>query len=131
MKGGRDLFSGKMLSINFYIETIIRAHQLCMDGYSILFNGKIITVWSAPKYCGRFDNCASIMEVDENLDKFFNIFEDAESSSNMQNEEKKRSDELLRKWEERKKKENNMSLSLSLSKSFNISLAILESLASV
>ena len=79
----------KFLYVNKF-ETIIRAHQLCMDGYSILFNGKIITVWSAPKYCGRFDNCASIMEVDENLDKYFNIFEDAETSSNLQNEEKKK-----------------------------------------
>ena len=79
----------KFLHVNKF-ETIIRAHQLCMDGYSILFNGKIITVWSAPKYCGRFDNCASIMEVDENLDKYFNIFEDAETSSGLQNEEKKK-----------------------------------------
>jgi serine/threonine-protein phosphatase PP1 catalytic subunit len=79
----------KFLHVNKF-ESIIRAHQLCMDGYSILFGGKIITVWSAPKYCGRFDNCASIMEVDENLEKYFNIFEDAESSSNLQNDEKKK-----------------------------------------
>ena len=30
------------------------------------------------------------MEVDENLDKYFNIFEDAETSSGLQNEEKKK-----------------------------------------
>ena len=30
------------------------------------------------------------MEVDENLEKYFNIFEDAESSSNLQNDEKKK-----------------------------------------
>ena len=60
----------KFLHVNKF-ESIIRAHQLCMDGYSILFGGKIITVWSAPKYCGRFDNCASIMEVDENLEKYY------------------------------------------------------------
>ena len=29
------------------------------------------------------------MEVDQNLDKYFNIFEDAETSMNINNEEKK------------------------------------------
>lgn len=60
------------------IDTIVRAHQLCLDGYNILFDGKIITVWSAPHYCNRFFNLASILEVDENLNKNFNIFEDAD-----------------------------------------------------
>lgn len=65
------LFENKM-------ETIVRAHQLCKEGYNILFDGKIITVWSAPNYCGRIFNYASIMEVDQELNKFFNIFEDSE-----------------------------------------------------
>jgi hypothetical protein len=43
-----------------------------------LFEGKIITVWSAPNYCCRFFNLASILEIDENLEKKFNIFEDAD-----------------------------------------------------
>lgn len=60
------------------LETIVRAHQLCYDGFNILFEGKIITVWSAPNYCNRFFNLASILEIDENLVKNFNIFEDAD-----------------------------------------------------
>jgi serine/threonine-protein phosphatase PPG1 len=67
----------KFLHLN-KMETIVRAHQLCKEGYLILFGGKIITVWSAPNYCGRIYNYASIMEVDEELNKFFNIFEDNE-----------------------------------------------------
>ena len=67
----------KFLHLN-KMETIVRAHQLCKEGYLILFGGKIITVWSAPNYCGRIYNYASIMEVDEELNKFFNIFEDYE-----------------------------------------------------
>jgi hypothetical protein len=45
-------------------------------------------VWSAPNYCARF-NYASIMEVDENMFKSFNIFEDAENkTSNMELKQK-------------------------------------------
>jgi len=36
------------------IKKVLRAHQLCMSGYQVLFEGKFITVWSAPNYCYRF-----------------------------------------------------------------------------
>ena len=54
----------------------------------ILFNGKIITVWSAPNYCNKFFNLASILEIDENLNKHFNVYEDSD---------RKVSDEELKK----------------------------------
>ena len=44
---------------------IYRAHQICQEGYQELFDGKLATVWSAPNYCYRFDNLASICELDE------------------------------------------------------------------
>jgi serine/threonine-protein phosphatase PPG1 len=72
-----ELVVDKFLHVN-NCDTIVRAHQLCYDGYNILFEGKIITVWSAPNYCNRFFNLASILEIDENLEKNFNIFEDAD-----------------------------------------------------
>lgn len=56
---------------------IYRAHQLAQEGYNEMFDGKLATVWSAPNYCFRFDNLASICEVDEHLDGHFNIFEDS------------------------------------------------------
>lgn len=56
---------------------ILRAHQLCMEGFSSLFDGHLSTVWSAPNYCYRCGNSASILEVRPDGDKFFNVFQAA------------------------------------------------------
>ncbi|KAJ3442388.1 serine/threonine-protein phosphatase pp2a-related [Anaeramoeba flamelloides] len=45
------------------INHIIRSNQLCMDGHQVLFSGKLITIWSAPNFCYRCGNVASILEV--------------------------------------------------------------------
>jgi hypothetical protein len=37
------------------------------NGYQFYANRKLVTVFSAPNYCGQFDNDASIMHVEENL----------------------------------------------------------------
>ena len=63
----------KFLNTNKF-NMIVRAHQLIMEGYRIHFNGKLFTVWSAPNYCYRCNNLASIMKLDANLSYKFETF---------------------------------------------------------
>lgn len=59
------------------IDIIARAHQLVMEGYKLMFNDQLVTVWSAPNYCYRCGNVAAILELDESLNRNFKVFEAA------------------------------------------------------
>ncbi|KAI9224985.1 Rb C-terminal peptide bound To the catalytic subunit of Pp1 [Blastocladiella britannica] len=49
------------------LDLICRAHQVTEDGYEFFADRKLVTIFSAPLYCGEFDNAAGIMTVDANL----------------------------------------------------------------
>ena len=44
----------KAFAHNNSIDLIARAHQLAMEGYKLMFDQTIVTVWSAPNYCYRY-----------------------------------------------------------------------------
>lgn len=49
------------------IDLVARAHQVVQDGYEFFAGRRLVTIFSAPHYCGEFDNAAGMMTVDENL----------------------------------------------------------------
>ena len=55
------------------LELLCRAHQVVEQGYEFYGNNTCVTVFSAPNYCGMFDNSGAMMVVDENLKCSFNI----------------------------------------------------------
>ncbi|KAK6031960.1 Ser/Thr phosphatase family protein [Ostertagia ostertagi] len=55
------------------IDLVARAHQVVQDGYEFFGGRKLVTIFSAPHYCGQFDNAAAMMTVDENLQCSFEI----------------------------------------------------------
>ncbi|RQM28959.1 hypothetical protein B5M09_002312 [Aphanomyces astaci] len=60
-RGAGYMFGGdiveKFLHLND-LQHISRAHQLCMEGYQVLFRDTLSTIWSAPNYCYRYVQCS-------------------------------------------------------------------------
>jgi serine/threonine-protein phosphatase PP1 catalytic subunit len=49
------------------MDLICRAHQVVEDGYEFFAKRQLVTLFSAPNYCGEFDNSGAMMSVDETL----------------------------------------------------------------
>lgn len=48
------------------------------DGYEFFANRQLVTIFSAPNYCGEFDNAGAMMSVDETLMCSFQILKPAD-----------------------------------------------------
>ena len=55
------------------LDLICRAHQVVEDGYEFQANRQLLTIFSAPNYCGEFDNAGAIMVVNADLMCSFKI----------------------------------------------------------
>lgn len=52
---------------NNNLQLICRAHQLVSEGYKFSHNNQLVTVFSAPNYCGNCGNDGAVMKINENL----------------------------------------------------------------
>src|ERR1700761_216431 len=64
------------------MDLICRAHQVVEDGYEFFSKRQLVTLFSAPNYCGEFDNAGAMMSVDESLLCSFQILKPAEKKQN-------------------------------------------------
>ncbi|SBT72407.1 serine/threonine protein phosphatase PP1, putative [Plasmodium malariae] len=65
------------------LDLICRAHQVrtdlvVEDGYEFFAKRQLVTLFSAPNYCGEFDNAGAMMSVDETLMCSFQILKPVE-----------------------------------------------------
>ena len=44
------------------------------DGYEFFAKRQLVTIFSAPNYCGEFDNAGAMMSVDETLMCSFQVY---------------------------------------------------------
>jgi len=63
------------------LDLLVRAHQVVEDGYEFFAGRRLVTLFSAPNYCGEFDNAGGIISVDENLMCSFQILKPSARSS--------------------------------------------------
>lgn len=59
--------------LKYDFDLIVRAHIVVEDGYEFFANRQLVTIFTAPNYCGEFDNAGAYMVVDEYLTCRFGI----------------------------------------------------------
>lgn len=62
---GIDVVESFLLKFGF--DLICRAHQVVEEGYQFFGKKKLVTIFSAPNYCGEFNNAGAIMSIDKTL----------------------------------------------------------------
>ena len=57
------------------------------DGYEFFADRTLVTIFSAPDYCGEYTNSASMMLVDENLMCSFKVLKPLSETENLKDTE--------------------------------------------
>jgi len=63
------------------MDLVCRAHQVVEDGYEFFADRQLITLFSAPNYCGEFDNAGAILRVDDTLMCSFKVLRPVKDKS--------------------------------------------------
>ncbi|BBG94718.1 Calcineurin-like metallo-phosphoesterase superfamily protein [Prunus dulcis] len=64
------------------LDLVCRAHQLVQEGLKYMFQDKGL-VWSAPNYCYRCGNVASILSFNDNMEREVKFFTETEENNQM------------------------------------------------
>lgn len=86
-RGVSFIFSSDIVSVflkKHDLDLICRAHQVVEDGYEFFAKRQLVTLFSAPNYCGEFDNSGAMMSVDDTLMCSFQILKPAEKKQKFQ-----------------------------------------------
>lgn len=67
------------------LDLIVRAHQVVEDGYEFFNKRKLVTIFSAPNYCGEFNNSGAMMNIDESLNCSFQVLRPSEKIGSFKN----------------------------------------------
>lgn len=65
--------------LKFGFDLVCRAHMVVEDGYEFFNDRTLVTVFSAPNYCGEFDNWGAVMSVSEELLCLFELLDPLDS----------------------------------------------------
>ena len=65
----------------FGFDLVCRAHMVVEDGYEFFNDRSLVTVFSAPNYCGEFDNWGAVMSVSEGLLCSFELLDPLDSAA--------------------------------------------------
>ncbi|KAG1450444.1 hypothetical protein G6F56_008349 [Rhizopus delemar] len=63
----------------FDLDLICRAHMVVEDGYEFFNDRSLVTIFSAPNYCGEFDNYGAVMTISKDLLCSFELLPPAEA----------------------------------------------------
>ncbi|KAI9733005.1 MAG: hypothetical protein M1834_003548 [Cirrosporium novae-zelandiae] len=76
---------GKKVIMDFLqrhdFDLVCRAHMVVEDGYEFFNDRILVTVFSAPNYCGEFDNWGAVMSVSGELLCSFELLKPLDSSA--------------------------------------------------
>jgi len=82
-RGAGSAFGATALSNfnkHFEFDLVCRAHMVVEDGYEFFNDRQLVTIFSAPNYCGHFQNDGGVLVVNENLKCSFKIIKASECS---------------------------------------------------
>lgn len=72
-----------LMFVHLLLDLLGFLYQVVEDGYEFFGKRKLVTIFSAPNYCGEFDNAGAMMSVDDTLTCSFQILKASEKKGKL------------------------------------------------